>query len=74
LGRIALSEPSIDRIVRFPVPAPGLDPDAPWFRWRIVFNWPQGSEIAFHASGFTLDTRAAPVLRDEQRLAQGLRR
>jgi hypothetical protein len=50
-GRIAMNEPSIDRIVRVPVPMPGLDPAAPFYRWRIVFNWPQGGEIGFHANG-----------------------
>lgn len=61
-----LNELSIDHIAKQPAPPPGGRGD--YFRWRIALNAPQGGEIAFGASGYTLTLRAEPVLLDEQRL------
>ena len=43
--------------------------DRPYYRWRIALNWPQGGEIRFGASDFTLELRAEPVLQDQQQLS-----
>jgi hypothetical protein len=72
-GTTALGEPSIDGIARDPLPRPEGYPEFAYFRWRIAFNWPQGGEIVFGASGFTQTLRAAPRLLDAQRLPAGER-
>jgi hypothetical protein len=43
--------------------------DRPYFRWRIRLNWPQSSEIAVGAVGFTQTLRAEPVLTETQFLS-----
>jgi len=43
--------------------------DRPYYRWTIRMNWPDSSEIAFGAVGFTQTLRAEPVLTDEQCLS-----
>jgi len=43
------------------------------YRWRIVFNFPQG-EISFEASGFTQALRAAPIHSPQQCLSAEERR
>ncbi len=68
-GRMGLHTLAIDRISREPVADQKICLDRPYWRWRIAFNWPQGGEIAFGASGFTQTLRAVPVLLDEQKLS-----
>ena len=68
-GRIALHGLSIDRIERDRITDQKICLDRPYWRWRVAFNWPQGGEISFGASGFTQTLRAAPVLLDDQRLS-----
>lgn len=41
----------------------------PYYRWKIRLNWPDLSEIAFGAVGFTLTERAEPVLTETQCLS-----
>lgn len=61
-------ELSIAEIVREPLAADetGLAQDKPSYRWIIKFNWPEGGELSFIASGFTQTLNAEPVLLDEQ--------
>lgn len=66
--RQTLNELSIADITTQPVPASGGTSTGNYFNWRIALNLPQGGEIAFGASGYTLTLRANPVLLDEQRL------
>lgn len=61
-----INEMSIAQIVRELVERPAGAP--PYFAWRIELNLPQGSEIVFGASGYTLTLRSEPKLTDEQRL------
>lgn len=68
-GRIALHGLSIDRIERDRITDQKICLDRPYWRWQVAFNWPQGGEISFGASGFTQTLRAAPVLLDDQRLS-----
>ncbi|MDA1325887.1 MAG: hypothetical protein O3C34_14215 [Proteobacteria bacterium] len=63
--RQTLNELSIADITTQPASASGA---GDYFHWRIALNLPQGGEIAFGASGYTLTLRANPVLLDEQRL------
>jgi hypothetical protein len=59
---------SIDRIEREPVKDQKVYLDRPYYRWRIVLNWPAGGEVTFGAVGFTQTLLAEPVLRDRQHL------
>lgn len=68
-GQVALHALSIDGITRERIVDQKICFDRPYFRWRIAFNWPQGGEIRFGASDFTLDLRAEPVLLDQQQLS-----
>ena len=68
-GRTGLHTLSIDRISREQIADRKICLDRPYWRWRIAFNWPQGGEIAFGASGFTQRLRAAAVLLDDQHLS-----
>lgn len=43
--------------------------DRPYFSWRIRLNWPDRSEIAFGAVGFTQTLRAEPALSKKQCLS-----
>lgn len=72
-GQIAVNELSIDGIARELVRDQKICFDRAYYRWRISFNMPHGGEIAFGASGFTQETRADPVLLDEQKLSAGQR-
>lgn len=47
--------------------------DCPYYRWTIRLNWPESSEIAFGAVGFTQTLRAEPVLSDKQCLSRSER-
>ncbi len=68
-GQMSLHELSIHAITREQVQDQKICLDRPHFRWRIAFNWPDGGQITFCASGFSQVLRAAPVELDEQRLA-----
>ena len=68
-GQVALHALSIDVITRERIVDQKICFDRPYYRWRIAFNWPQGSEVRFGASDFTLDLRAEPVLQDQQQLS-----
>ena len=68
-GQVALYALSIDGITRERIVEQKICFDRPYYRWRIAFNWPQGGEIRFGASDFTLDLRAEPVLQDQQQLS-----
>ncbi len=59
--RQTLNELSIADITTQPAPAAIGAGD--YFHWRIALNSPQGGEIAFGASGYTLTLRADPVSR-----------
>jgi hypothetical protein len=47
--------------------------DRPYYRWRILLNWPDGGEISFGAVGFTQTLRAAPVLSQKEHLPRSRR-
>ena len=68
-GQVALHALSIDGIARERIVDQKICFDRPYYRWRIAFNWPEGGEIRFGASDFTLDLRGEPVLQDEQQLS-----
>jgi len=70
-GQAALHVLSIDRIERqrLPPKAQKVCLDRPYYHWRVVLNWPQGGDIRFYASGFTLRLRAEPVLSDQPSLS-----
>ncbi len=72
-GQGALHTLSIDDVTRERIRDQKVCLDRPYYRWRIAFNWPQGSEIRFDASGFTQVLRADPVLQDQQQLSPTLR-
>jgi hypothetical protein len=65
---------SIDRIAREPVEQQKVFLDRPYYRWRIVSNWPAGGEIVFGAVGFTQRLRAEPALSARQHLSRHERR
>ena len=64
--QIALHPASIGNVEREPIRDQRVDLDRPYYRWRILLNWPDASEIVFGAVGFTLTLRAEPVLIDKQ--------
>ena len=64
--QVALHGLSIDRIDRERTREQKVYLDRPYYRWRILLNWPQGGEIAFGAAGFTQTLVAEPVLRAKQ--------
>jgi hypothetical protein len=66
--RTALHPCAIDRIERAQVPDQKICLDRPYWRWRIVMNWPRDDEISFGASEFALELRADPILQDQQHL------
>ncbi len=68
-----LNELSIDAIVRMPDPSGPQGAGPPRFLWRIGLTVPPGGEIGFGATGFSEVLRAAPELRDEQRLPASTR-
>ena len=43
--------------------------DRPYYSWRIRLNWPESSEVAFGAVGFTQTLRGEPVLTEKQCLS-----
>ena len=67
--RTAIHLASIDHIERAPVADQKVFLDRPYYRWRILLNWPQGSELAFGAAGFTQTLLADPVLKEVQHLS-----
>jgi len=68
-GQVALHPLVIDAVARERIVDQKICFDRPYYRWRIAFNWPQGGDIRFGASGFTQALRAAPVLQDQQQLS-----
>jgi len=66
--RMNINELSIAQIVREPVERPAAAGAPPHYAWRIELNLPQGSEIAFGASGYTQTLRSEPQLIDQQSL------
>ena len=42
--------------------------DRPYYKWRVLLNWPDG-EIVFGAVGFTQTLLGDPVLTDKQHLS-----
>lgn len=60
-ARTALHPASIDRIERQPV-GERHAPDHPYYRWRILLNWPSGGQIDFSGSSFTQTLLAEPLL------------
>jgi hypothetical protein len=68
--QIALHPASIDRIERDLIQDQKVYRDRPYYRWRICLNWPDSSEIAFGAVGFTQTLRSEPVLTDKQSLSR----
>ena len=73
-AQVALHPVSIDRIDREPVREQKVFLDRPYYRWRILMNWPKGGEIAFGAVGFTQRLLAKPVLTKTQHLSLAGRR
>jgi hypothetical protein len=71
--QIARHPLSIDTITREPI-RERICLDRPYWRWRIMLNWPPGGAIIFGASGFTQTLRAEPVLLDQQQLPAGMPR
>jgi hypothetical protein len=68
-SQAALHLISIDRIERERVQEQKVYLDRPYYRWRIMLNWPGGGEIAFGAVGFTQTLLAEPVLCEGQHLS-----
>jgi hypothetical protein len=60
---------SIGQIVRELIKDQRVYLDRPYYRWRIVLNWPAGGEIAFGAVGFTQTLLADPIVSERQHLS-----
>jgi hypothetical protein len=60
---------SIGQIVRELIKDQKVYLDRPYYRWRIVLNWPAGGEIAFGAVGFTQTLLADPIVSERQHLS-----
>ena len=60
---------SIDNIERELIRNQKVHLDRPYYSWRIRLNWPESSEIALGAVGFTLTLRAEPLLAEKQYLS-----
>lgn len=67
--RAALHPVSIGAIERQLVRDQKVFLDRPYYSWRIRLSWPDSSEIAFGAVGFTQRLRAEPVVIDKQCLS-----
>jgi hypothetical protein len=65
----ALHEVSIDRIERAVIQEQQVYLDRPYYRWRILLNWPRSGEITFGAVGFTQTLSSEAVLTDQQKLS-----
>lgn len=68
-SQVALHPVSIGNVDRELIRDQKVYLDRPYYRWRIRMNWPDTSEIAFGAVGFTLTMRAEPVLTEKQCLS-----
>ena len=66
----AIHPMSIDRIARERVEHQKVFLDRPYYRWRVVLNWPAGGEIVLGAVGFTQRLRAEPLLSSRQHLSR----
>jgi hypothetical protein len=69
-AQTAVHPVSIDRIERERVELQKVYLDRPYYRWRIVANWPAGGEITFGAVGFTQRLRREPTLSARQLLTR----
>jgi hypothetical protein len=67
--QVSLNPASIDRVERELIQHQKVYLDRSYYRWRIGLNWPDSSEIAFGAVGFTQTLRAEPVLTERQHLS-----
>lgn len=67
--RVAIHQVSIGQIVRELIQDQKVYLDRPYYRWRIVLNWPAGGEIAFGAVGFTQTLLADPIVSERQHLS-----
>jgi hypothetical protein len=72
--QVSLHSVSIDHVERQLIPDQKVYLDHPYYRWRIVLNWPASSEMTFGAVGFTQTLRAEPVLTEKQCLSSSERR
>jgi hypothetical protein len=66
--QVAVHGVSIAAVSRELVPDQKAHLDRPYYKWRILLNWPEG-EIVFGATGFTQTLLADPVLTDNQHLS-----
>ena len=66
----AIHPMSIDRITRERVEHQKVFLDRPYYRWRMLLNWPAGGEIVLGAVGFTQRLRAEPLLSPRQHLSR----
>jgi hypothetical protein len=73
-SQVSLHPISIARIERAAIQNQRVFLDRPYYSFRIVCNWPDGGEIAFGATGFTLTLDSEAVLVDEQALTLSMRR
>ena len=69
-GQQSLHLASIDRIERDLVADAKVFLDRPYYRWRILLNWPAGGEIAFGATDFTQTLLGPALLTDQQPLTR----
>jgi len=68
-GRSGFHPVSIGTLEREPIENQKVHLGRPYYSWRIRLNWPDSSEIAFGAVGFTQTLRAEPVLSERQHLS-----
>ena len=67
--QVAMHPVSIGTLEREPIENQKVHLGRPYYSWRIRLNWPDSSEIAFGAVGFTQTLRAEPVLSERQHLS-----
>ena len=65
----AIHHVAIDRIEREPLADQKVYLDRPYYRWKIVLNWPAGGAIRFGAVGFTQTCVADPIVCAKQHLS-----
>jgi hypothetical protein len=71
--QVSLHPVSIARIERQLIANQKVYLDRPYYRFRIVSNWPDGGEITFGAVGFTQTLTGQSVVSSEQSLTRGSR-
>jgi hypothetical protein len=65
----ALHPVSIGKLERERIQDQKVYLDRPYYRWRLLLNWPDGGLITFGAVGFTQTLRAEPILSPNQCLS-----